>query len=89
MKTVSAALPFQDDTTVDTLPGHIVQVQKKLTREQGIFTEHFAFLKSLTTRTPKVSLPSPSMLHFWGGRAAIDPQVYPDLEEFWNDAIKI
>jgi methionine synthase II (cobalamin-independent) len=27
------------------------------------------------------------MLHFWGGRAVIDEGVYPDLEEFWSDAV--
>jgi 5-methyltetrahydropteroyltriglutamate--homocysteine methyltransferase len=88
-QTVSAALPFQDDATIERLPGHIVQVRKKLARDKGIFTDHFAFLKKLTTRTPKVSLPSPSMLHFWGGRAAIDATVYPDMAEFWDDAVKI
>jgi 5-methyltetrahydropteroyltriglutamate--homocysteine methyltransferase len=86
---VSAALPFQDDATVDRLPGHIVRVKQKLRREKGIFTDHFRFLGGLTARTPKVSLPSPSMLHFWGGRAAIDAAAYPDLEELWDDAVKI
>jgi 5-methyltetrahydropteroyltriglutamate--homocysteine methyltransferase len=86
---VSAALPFQDDATVDKLPAHIVRVKQRLTRETGIFTAHFRFLKALTTRTPKISLPSPSMLHFWGGRAAIDEKVYPDLDEFWDDAVTI
>ncbi len=86
-KTISAALPFQTDTTVDKLPGHIVRVQDKLRRVKGIFIEHFAFLKKTTTRTPKISIPSPTMLHFWGGRAAIDSRVYPDLDEFWNDAV--
>ena len=88
-ETVSAALPFRTDTSVDQLPGHIVRVQQKLKREKGIFTDHFAFLKKLTRRTPKVSLPSPTMLHFWGGRAAIDPNAYPDLDEFWDDAVRI
>ena len=88
-QTVSAALPFQDGKTIDTLPGHIVRVEQKLKREKGIFTEHFRFLKGLTARTPKISLPSPTMLHFWGGRAAIDQTVYPDIEEFWTDAIAI
>ena len=88
-QTVSAALPFQDDATIEKLPGHIVRVTKKLGREKGIFTEHFAFLKNLTQQTPKISLPSPSMLHFWGGRAAIDAAVYPDLAEFWDDAVNI
>ena len=86
---ISAALPFHDDKSVDTLPGHIVSVRTKLTREKGIFAEHFTFLKSLTTRTPKISLPSPSMLHFWGGRAAIDSTAYRDIDEFWNDAVGI
>jgi methionine synthase II (cobalamin-independent) len=88
-ETVSAALPFQDDASVERLPGHIVQVRRRLAREKGIFTDHFAFLKALTSRTPKISLPSPSMLHFWGGRAAIDARVYPDIAEFWDDAVKI
>jgi 5-methyltetrahydropteroyltriglutamate--homocysteine methyltransferase len=86
---VSAALPFQDDRTVDTLPGHIVRVRSRLTRRRGIFTDHFAFLARLTARTPKISLPSPTMLHFWGGRAAVDAAVYPDLREFWDDAVAI
>lgn len=88
-RTVSAALPFRDDASAETLPGHIIEVHGKLTRERGIFTEHFKFLKNITRRTPKVSLPSPTMLHFWGGRAAIDARVYPDLEEFWDDAVAI
>ena len=86
-KTISAALPFQTDTTVEKLPGHLVRVTGKLKRVKPIFTEHFAFLKKQTTRTPKISIPSPSMLHFWGGRAAIDETVYPDIDEFWNDAV--
>jgi len=86
---VSAALPFHDDSSVDKLPGHIVSVKQKLSRNKGIFTDHFAFLAQLTGRTPKISLPSPSMLHFWGGRAAIDSAVYPDIDEFWDDAVNI
>jgi 5-methyltetrahydropteroyltriglutamate--homocysteine methyltransferase len=86
-QTVSAALPFQNDTTVDRLPGHIVRVQDRLKRTKGIFTGHFAYLKKLTSRTPKISIPSPSMLHFWGGRAAIDRRVYPELDAFWDDAV--
>jgi 5-methyltetrahydropteroyltriglutamate--homocysteine methyltransferase len=87
--TISAALPFQNDTTVEKLPGHIVRVQDKLKRVKGIFTDHFAFLRNITTRTPKISIPSPSMLHFWGGRSAIDAVVYPDLDQFWDDAVAV
>jgi 5-methyltetrahydropteroyltriglutamate--homocysteine methyltransferase len=88
-QTISAALPFQDDASRETLPGHIIEVHAKLTRPAGIFTEPFKFLKNITRRTPKVSLPAPTMLHFWGGRAAIDAKVYPDLDAFWADAIGI
>jgi 5-methyltetrahydropteroyltriglutamate--homocysteine methyltransferase len=86
---VSAALPFQDDRSVDRLPGHIVRVRGRLERPHGVFTEHFKFVSALTSKTVKVSLPSPAMLHFWGGRAAIDPGVYADLDEFWADVIDI
>jgi len=45
----------------------------------------FAFLKSATTRTAKITLPSPTPLHFHGGRAAVSSQAYPDIEEFFAD----
>lgn len=88
-KAISMALPFEDANGVEKLPGHLVQVHGKLERKGGIFTEHFKYLKGLTTRTPKMSIPSPTMLHFWGGRDVIDRKAYPDLDEFWADAIAI
>lgn len=88
-KTISAAMPFEDAGGIEKLPGHLVQVHAKLERKQGIFTEHFKYLKAITSKTPKMSIPSPTMLHFWGGRDAIDNKAYPDLEEFWHDAIAI
>ena len=62
-----------------------LRVTGKLTFEKTIFADDFAFLKSITTGTPKLTIPSPSMVHYRGGRAAIDPAVYPDLEDFWRD----
>jgi 5-methyltetrahydropteroyltriglutamate--homocysteine methyltransferase len=51
-----------------------------------IFGEDFSFLKSVAaTGKPKLTIPSPSMVHYRGGRAALDPAVYPDEDEFWND----
>jgi 5-methyltetrahydropteroyltriglutamate--homocysteine methyltransferase len=51
-----------------------------------IFGADFSFLKSVaTTGTPKLTIPSPSMVHYRGGRAALDPAVYPDEDEFWHD----
>jgi len=51
-----------------------------------IFGEDFSFLKSVAkSGTPKLTIPSPSMVHYRGGRAALDPAVYPDEDEFWVD----
>jgi len=51
----------------------------------GIQVKSFAFLKRLTTRVPKVTMPSPSMLHFRGGRGGVDRAAYPDMEKFFAD----
>jgi 5-methyltetrahydropteroyltriglutamate--homocysteine methyltransferase len=54
--------------------------------EHTIFADAFEFLKSVvTTATPKLTIPSPSMVHYRGGAAAIDPSVYADVDEFWHD----
>jgi len=47
--------------------------------------EHFRFLQARTRATAKMTIPSPSVLHFRGGRRAISPSVYPDMEEFYRD----
>jgi 5-methyltetrahydropteroyltriglutamate--homocysteine methyltransferase len=55
-----------------------------------IFGEAFSYLADTVRRTapgmtPKLTIPSPSMVHYRGGRAAIDSTVYPELDEFWSD----
>src|SRR5947208_7238696 len=51
-----------------------------------IFGDAFEFLRdTVQTATPKLTIPSPSMVHYRGGRAAIDSTVYPDLDAFWDD----
>ncbi len=47
--------------------------------------EHFRFLKSVAKVTPKMTIPAPSVLHFRGGRPAIDKDVYPDMDAFYAD----
>jgi len=47
--------------------------------------EHFRFLRDRTSATPKMTIPSPSVLHFRGGRRGVDPAVYPEMEEFYRD----
>jgi 5-methyltetrahydropteroyltriglutamate--homocysteine methyltransferase len=54
--------------------------------EEPIFAADFEFLRdTVTTAVPKLTIPSPSMVHYRGGPASIDPAVYPDVEEFWSD----
>ena len=47
--------------------------------------EHFKFLKSVAKATPKMTIPSPTALHYRGGRAAIDKAAYPEMEAFFED----
>jgi len=63
----------------------VMHVTKKLRHVKPIQLEDFKFLKSLTKQTPKVTIPSPTMLHFRGGRGAISREAYPELEPFYDD----
>lgn len=49
----------------------------------------FTFLQGTTQRAAKVTLPSPTRLHFHGGRAAVSTAVYPDIEAFFADVVKV
>ncbi|MEZ5729119.1 MAG: 5-methyltetrahydropteroyltriglutamate--homocysteine S-methyltransferase [Burkholderiaceae bacterium] len=50
-----------------------------------IMADHFAFLKSVTSRTAKMTIPSPSMLHLRGGRRVVSKDVYPNQDDFFAD----
>src|SRR6059036_3284988 len=60
-------------------------ITSRLTRPRPIFVEAFKFLKSLVTRTPKLTIPSPNMLYSQVGRAGVDTRVYRDLDAFVED----
>ncbi|MCW2995157.1 MAG: Cobalamin-independent synthase, Catalytic domain [Conexibacter sp.] len=65
-----------------------MQIDGKLGVSETIFGEDFAFLRDAVGDsgvTPKLTIPSPSMVHYRGGRASIDDAVYPDLDAFWAD----
>ena len=67
------------------------RVGGKLTLDKTIFGEDFAYLKSVAPAgtTPKLTIPSPSMLHYRGGRAAIDEGAYPEMGAFWHDLAEV
>ncbi|HEX3310463.1 MAG TPA: 5-methyltetrahydropteroyltriglutamate--homocysteine S-methyltransferase, partial [Streptosporangiaceae bacterium] len=63
-----------------------IRVDSKLTINNTIFADAFTFLRShVTTAVPKLTIPSPNMVHYRGGPASVDQSVYPDMEEFWSD----
>ena len=51
--------------------------------------EHFRFLKSVSKAVPKMTIPSPSVMHFRSGRAAISTQAYPDIDGYFEDLAKV
>jgi 5-methyltetrahydropteroyltriglutamate--homocysteine methyltransferase len=65
-----------------------LSVHDRVGLSKTIFADAFEALKSMTTTaTPKLTIPSPSMVHYRGGQAAIDEDVYADIEEFWRDLV--
>jgi len=63
----------------------VMHVKGAVRHVKPIQVDDFKFLQSVTRRTPKVTIPSPTMLHFRGGREAISREAYPDLEAFFAD----
>ena len=71
-------------TTVHMTPPKL-SVVGPLRHTKDIQVSDFKYLNSVATKTPKVCIPSPTMVHFRGGRAAIDITTYPDMEQFFAD----
>ena len=73
------------DGTIEFLSAAL-RIDGKIRLRHTIFGDDFTILKGMVrTATPKLTIPSPSMVHYRGGPAAIDHDVYPDTEEFWSD----
>jgi 5-methyltetrahydropteroyltriglutamate--homocysteine methyltransferase len=64
-------------------------VHKPMRWSGPIFANHYAFLRSITAHTPKITLPSPAIIHFLGGEEAITRHVYASLDQFWADLIEV
>ena len=66
-----------------------IAVTGKLARTKGIFVEDYKYLASLTKSVTKVTIPSPTIMHFRGGREAIDKVAYPTIESFYTDLARV
>src|SRR5215204_220054 len=75
------------DGTIEFLSAAL-RIDGKIRLRDTIFGDDFTILKGMVrTATPKLTIPSPSMVHYRGGQAAIDEDVYSDVEEFWRDLV--
>lgn len=63
----------------------VMRIAGPIRHARPIQRADYEFLASVTEVTPKVTIPSPTMLHFRGGRGAIDDAAYPDLDRFYAD----
>ncbi len=71
--------------TIEFTPAAL-RVDDRIDLPEPIFADDFRFLQdAVTTATPKLTIPSPSMVHYRGGSAAIDETVYPEIDDFWAD----
>jgi 5-methyltetrahydropteroyltriglutamate--homocysteine methyltransferase len=87
----SMRLRFRNESgTVEAALGAF-RIGGKLRLDETVFGEDFAYLKSVAPQgtTAKLTIPSPSMLHYRGGRAAIDNAIYPNIDEFWDDLARV
>jgi 5-methyltetrahydropteroyltriglutamate--homocysteine methyltransferase len=64
-----------------------MRVAGTVTLPETIFAGAFEFLRdhAHSDQNPKLTIPSPSMVHYRGGTASIDQAVYPDMNRFWDD----
>ncbi len=68
------------------------EVHSRVKRNRPLAVDDFRSLKPIADRnglTPKQPIPSPMCVHFRGGRAAIDPAIYPDIEDFFGDLTRV
>jgi 5-methyltetrahydropteroyltriglutamate--homocysteine methyltransferase len=70
-------------------PRYTPKVRRKVSRTRPMMLDHFRYLKSVAKKTPKFTMPSPSILYHRGGRAAIDREAYPDLDRLWADVGRV
>jgi len=81
-------LVFRNEDGVETAAPAPVAT-RKIERRAPIVVDDFEFLRSVTTATPKVTMPTPSHMHFGHFADAADRSVYPDMAEWWDDLIGV
>jgi 5-methyltetrahydropteroyltriglutamate--homocysteine methyltransferase len=82
----SIHVAFRDERGEYDYTPPAMRVDGKVELRDTIFGDAFTFLRDAANgATPKLTIPSPSMVHYRGGNSSIDPDVYPEIDEFWAD----
>ena len=63
----------------------VVKTVSKIQHNEAILGRDYKILANATSGTPKITLPSPTRIHFHGGRSVISDETYPSIEDFWSD----
>jgi 5-methyltetrahydropteroyltriglutamate--homocysteine methyltransferase len=81
---------FRTESSAEIMSAPAPYARERLQRTRGIATDEFGFLKSaVRSGTPKVTMPSPPVMHFFLGPRAVDETVYPDIEVFFEDLARV
>lgn len=81
-------LKFRNEDGVETAAPAPVATQK-IERRRPIVADDFRFLKSVVSHVPKVTMPTPSHMHFGHFGDAVDRAVYPDMDAYWDDLVTV
>jgi 5-methyltetrahydropteroyltriglutamate--homocysteine methyltransferase len=84
----ASKLVFRNDDGFST-PSPAPLATKRVRRTRPIVTEDFKFIKSVATKPVKVTMPTPSHMHFGQFKDAVDPKVYPDVGAYWDDMVAV
>jgi 5-methyltetrahydropteroyltriglutamate--homocysteine methyltransferase len=82
------AINFKGEGGETKATASMMEVTGKVRRSRALMVDHFKFLKSVTGRTAKFCMPSPTFLHMRGGRSIVSEEAYPDMDEFWADIVR-
>lgn len=70
------------------VPKNVITTQP-ISLPQPITVNDYTYLQSVSAQTAKVTIPSPTRLHFHGGRASVSQVAYPDIEAFFDDVTQV
>jgi 5-methyltetrahydropteroyltriglutamate--homocysteine methyltransferase len=84
----ASKLVFRNDEGFAT-PSPAPVATRRIRRAKPIVTDDFQFIKSVAKGRAKVTMPTPSHMHFGQFKDAIDPNAYADATQYWDDMVAV